>query len=308
MNLLITLRCNQKCPYCFIENKRNLPDMTLEELEYIVNLPDFAEENVISILGGEPTLHSQLKEFLEMIHNKNRNPITIFSNLSNEPNIFKEIDIPNIILVANVLGNNNRISKNVEANLEIARRKGWTVVLSYTIIDVDFEINEIIDLCKKNGIKAVRWSLAMPASDRRNIYIQKHINMKIVKKLGTFIDKLLINGIVSFNDCPLPLCADVQKVSDVIKNKYNLPDSFQPIRMGICKPPYDVLPGYQIRGCMGIGGKISLDIRNFNSIKAIMVEYQKCVDDLRSLRILAECRMCKNFNDCGGGCLGYVRC
>lgn len=307
MNLLITLRCNQKCPYCFVENSNELSDMTLAELEYIVNLPDFGKEGSVRILGGEPTLHPKLNDFLEIIHEKNENPITIFSNLNCSPAIIEHINIPNIVLVANVLGDSNNINKNASINMEIARNKGWTVILSYTITDIAFDVNAIVNLCKENGIKAVRWSLAMPASDKENIHIEKCITLDVVKKLSLFVDKLFMNGIVSFNDCPLPLCSNVQKVSEVIKRKYNLPNSFQPIKSGMCKPPYDILPGYQIRGCIGIGSIISLDIRNYQSIDEIMNEYQVRVSKLRNLKSPKECQNCNKYHDCGGGCIGYAR-
>lgn len=61
----ITMRCNMDCQFCY-NPARKVPDMTLEKFEEIcASLPNVTQ---LKLLGGEPTLHKQLADFIRIGH------------------------------------------------------------------------------------------------------------------------------------------------------------------------------------------------------------------------------------------------
>jgi MoaA/NifB/PqqE/SkfB family radical SAM enzyme len=63
----ITHSCNERCKYCYDwKNKDDKTDLSLEYWEEVCKrLPD---RTMFRILGGEPTLHKQFFEFLDVAH------------------------------------------------------------------------------------------------------------------------------------------------------------------------------------------------------------------------------------------------
>lgn len=78
LQVFITNRCNLRCPECF--NLRNLgkEEMTLEQYQNIVD--QYADQiKKITLVGGEPTLHRQLKEIIRYNHSIGKKT-TIYTN------------------------------------------------------------------------------------------------------------------------------------------------------------------------------------------------------------------------------------
>ena len=58
--MLITNRCNFKCPYCRGTQKEYQGDIELDDAKYIIDLWNFDDLKNIRFSGGEPTLHPDL--------------------------------------------------------------------------------------------------------------------------------------------------------------------------------------------------------------------------------------------------------
>ena len=69
-NLAITYRCNSKCTTCNIWQIKNPPELTPMDIKKLFTENHVFLQNVksIQITGGEPTLHLQLPEIIEIIH------------------------------------------------------------------------------------------------------------------------------------------------------------------------------------------------------------------------------------------------
>ena len=63
--LSLTNRCNLRCRGCWVEQTSPSRQMTLEQLDGIVNTAQKYGSHFFGILGGEPLLHPQLFPFLE---------------------------------------------------------------------------------------------------------------------------------------------------------------------------------------------------------------------------------------------------
>lgn len=76
-NVLITNRCNLNCPYCFFADElerndnTNKAEMSISDFEYVADFFVKSGVNEISLLGGEPTLHSQFKQVIDIAIDRN---------------------------------------------------------------------------------------------------------------------------------------------------------------------------------------------------------------------------------------------
>lgn len=80
LQIYITNRCNLKCEDCFAENAtRDKKDMSLSEYRKIITVLKEKGGNQINVLGGEPFLHPNLLEILE-INKVNDLKTTVYTN------------------------------------------------------------------------------------------------------------------------------------------------------------------------------------------------------------------------------------
>lgn len=299
MNLIITTNCNKNCKYCFVP-KDEFHNMELEQIKYISSFHDFNHIKIINILGGEPTLHPELAKFIKIMRASNRKGlIQIFSHCGNDRAALEEVEDDNIILVANCY--EDRDNPKVHANLELAKKRGWTVVLSYTIYRKEIEVKKIIEFCRETGIRIVRWSLAMPAYKMKNSSISLVECSEFISIIEKFNKSLLANKIASYNDCPLPMCMNhFQRNMSCGQHESVYVNG---IRYGDCNPPYDIYPDYILTGCMGIGDRIQLNLKEVKNITELENLYKERVGELRAVRSLSsECSTCQM---CKGGCFGF---
>jgi hypothetical protein len=79
----ITSACNLDCPICYTVNKNEgAHRLSRDGMQQILDhlLQDHAELDIINFTGGEPTLHPQLPEFLEMCRAAGIRRLTISTN------------------------------------------------------------------------------------------------------------------------------------------------------------------------------------------------------------------------------------
>ena len=64
IRVYITEKCNADCPTCFNKDERSSASMSFEMFRQICDL--FSENGIghIKIMGGEPTLHPEFKDFV----------------------------------------------------------------------------------------------------------------------------------------------------------------------------------------------------------------------------------------------------
>lgn len=72
MNILITTRCNFSCGHCMFSCTKHGEDMTKDTFEKCVE----QTAGIVHIFGGEPTLHPQFLEFVELAAKKKMVSIT----------------------------------------------------------------------------------------------------------------------------------------------------------------------------------------------------------------------------------------
>ena len=78
--LYLTGRCNLSCPYCC--KARDMPGMPEMPLRVVESFVEMVKETrcTISVLGGEPTLHREFNQVLELLLETDHEEIIVLSN------------------------------------------------------------------------------------------------------------------------------------------------------------------------------------------------------------------------------------
>ena len=90
-NILITNSCNQKCSYCFAADefkKKKNQEIKLSNFKKVLDFLKKSDDNIVRLMGGEPTLHSRFKDIIEYSL-KNKFLVQIFTNGIFNNNILK---------------------------------------------------------------------------------------------------------------------------------------------------------------------------------------------------------------------------
>ena len=92
MNIVLTHKCNKGCPYCFAhETRTGIKGSSEMSEELFIALLDKAEGSSVSLLGGEPTEHSQFTHFVDILLAR-KQPFTLISNfLFNDKAILNKV-------------------------------------------------------------------------------------------------------------------------------------------------------------------------------------------------------------------------
>lgn len=85
MNILLTTDCNNTCKYCFIKDKSKHKYISIEDFVYCIDFANKSSDDSIYLLGGEPTLHPDFKEIVDICKEYNKK-VTLLSNF-----IFKDL-------------------------------------------------------------------------------------------------------------------------------------------------------------------------------------------------------------------------
>jgi len=58
-NIVINSKCNLNCSYCF-SNKTSFDDITIQQLNEILNYLKKTKISYLNIIGGEPSIHPEI--------------------------------------------------------------------------------------------------------------------------------------------------------------------------------------------------------------------------------------------------------
>ena len=102
-NIILTNKCNQRCPYCFADDllSSNTMDITIEDFKLAIDLLLKAGEQKIGLLGGEPMLHPNFRDIIGYVISKDIFSV-IFTNGRFIDKYFDILSNPKVILLVNI--------------------------------------------------------------------------------------------------------------------------------------------------------------------------------------------------------------
>lgn len=203
VDLFLTNQCNKQCAYCFVKEKAHGSSLTREDFDRIIPHLKRAKVDLVTLIGGEPTIYPELAYVTQGLRNNNIR-YDIFSN-----GLFDARRLDGIVLegvqVSVHFPSDDRTEKKAVENLEYLRKRKATAILRDVISD-GYNFSKAVRFIEKHRkyISSVRVKIAQPNLERSNEYL--HDIFQVKTGLLTFLKILDKMGMDLSNCCFLPYC------------------------------------------------------------------------------------------------------
>jgi len=252
-SIVLTNKCNLQCPYCFagMLTAEGIKYFTVEDFIKALNFIKTTPGERLGIVGGEPTIHPKLGEFIKIINNDNDIHHCIM--FTNGIELEKYIDLLSekfaLLINCNTpenLGSSFSKLENSIKQLVKAGMNRFTLGINLYKLDMDFDY--IFELLKAAGHKSVRFSSAISAYEKINSENMLDTLRKYNDILLRFSEACIKHEIIPSFDCGSvpPFCIrDINlkraqlKLNEIAK-KYH--DNSNIFGMMHCGAQIDILP------------------------------------------------------------------
>jgi len=312
MNIALTYFCNQKCSYCFgmdamVSSKNaEAKEMTLDNLNNIMEFMKKSGVSEFNMIGGEPTLHSKFEKVYDKISD-NGFPIRIFSNgvIDKERVDFlkKKYNLVDILLnIRHPAEYSEHDWKKIEYTLHKLNNR---ITLSFRIYRMDFDpvfLFDLIDEYKLNRL--INWAIACPSLISNNDYIRLEEHTKAVEMMVKFSRISKKRHIRWYSDYGFILCAFSNWKLEALKQNVG----FVPATN--CRPAIEVAPDLRVFRCFGLAPKSKphLKLTDFKDLAAAEKYFFTKSLPFKRLGGIDKCFKCKHIISglCGGGCMVHI--
>lgn len=309
-NIAITNYCNLQCPYCFAnhfikdEDKENI---TIEQLNKILEFLARSEQcGRIGLIGGEPTLHPQFADILQIAsdfsvaHNTN---CTFFTNGILLGDYLREMNGRCGCLInvnhPEVIGDYKwaQLEKSLKRAkvLNKLERINIGINLYHDLQDYGF----IFDVADLIHARHIRTSYVAPTCQYENVNKDDYY-MQAKELFLRFVSDCKDRNLQVRLDCNhIPECYFTEAEKEFMKG---LVFNEHPI----CSPVVDITPDFKATCCFGAYELINLkDFENLQAVENYFMHGK--MRELRQLNNIGKCIECdKHKNEeCQGGCLAF---
>ena len=316
-NVFLLGACNLRCGYCFADDfmgrgaDQNIggegvaKSINLEDYVRILDFLTASGVSIVSLVGGEPTLHPEFISIIQISLDKGF-AVSIKSNATWNKKIGRDIlDLPHegihFLLNINhptVLGATHwkRVVRNAQ------QLKGKNVDFQFNIDRADFDYQHILDLAREVQPGKIVWSLSNLvkgngcASFSDPLFIREYYAEKVL----AFVAQVGKLGIKTSGVHGITPCTFSKQDYDVLQANGGSLES-------TCNPVFDFLPDLSVLYCFPMSGFFEKKtISQGKNLHELNWEFQESLAFLRSdLYPRAECGDCQYFYSevCHGGCI-----
>lgn len=318
-NIMITNVCNLNCSYCFANefvNSQGIQHITLENYKRILDFIETAKDDEhIGLIGGEPTLHPQFKEILQIASERaGVKSVIVFTNGILLDRYFSQFNDPkmNILINCNspqMIGKSNyeHMHENIRQAVRDFHLKDQ-ISLGLNIYEEDQNVDFIFELLEEFGFDKLRISLVVPNEKVSGSPLPHFRQMK--PTVMSIIIRALKKGIVPYFDCnKLPVCmltdeerqtllqlCNHQQISNILSEYSN------------CEPVLDILQDLTAVRCFGLSDVLKVNIEGFETIEDLRQFFVGQIDVFaHTVTYDEKCKNCyeRLCRKCSGGCLAY---
>lgn len=319
-NIVLTTYCNLHCPYCFADTmitEEQIKNIDINQFTKILNWclnTSIKTNQHIGLIGGEPLLHPQILDILDITHKLCKEHNTSFIVFTNGIYLDKIINYApnNMNLLINI---NTPTAMTIEqwdrlnANLNKINQLGWLIGDHYIKQKATLGCNicqEINDysfykkIIENYSPSVIRLSVTAPTKDKRFMNKEDYYN-SLKDKFLSFISWANTYSIkISFDCNQIPYCYFTQNELALI---HRVSISSKPI---LCKPVIDITPDFYASSCFGAYDTV--DCSQFKTVEALTnyFLYKKMVP-LTLNNNQGKCANCHEHLtlNCQGGCLAF---
>lgn len=311
MNISICNVCNNNCSYCFqslYNNKGDKKFITLEHYQELLNFINFFNnDNYIRIIGGEPTLHPQIIDILELTKQNGYIPLLI-TNLSCNLNLLKQIiNLKDIVLFINATQPEDK-RENFENNIQFLIDNNISNFgLSFCVTTNDEENSKTLKylehLLKKFKKLNFRISPASPNNlDKHKIIDYSNIYLKINDLLNKYNSKCVF-------DCPQTPCTIPINTLQILRNSNAFKEdlNLRPCLYEKCHGALDILLDDKLYFCNSLNS-IGIDIKDYSNLNdcynALIFKISELMNEENTYKFCDK--NCQFLYDCQGFCPAIV--
>jgi radical SAM protein with 4Fe4S-binding SPASM domain len=311
MNILITNHCPRKCSFCFARSKtgqalsaNKARQMSLEQLDKIMDFLERSGDKQLRLLGGEPTCHTELAPIIDRALARGFQ-VHLFSNCMMPAKVadyLASLPADKVSLLANVsISENDTLEqkKRVEYALSVL---GKRVQLGITVISPDFEYRYLLYLIDRYQLRRrIRVGIAQPIVGHDNAFLPPEQYRTTGKALVQMALECEGRDVLIGFDCGLTLCmfdgedfAVLARCSEGFKT--------------VCQPILDVGPDMNVWHCFPLSDVNNLFFNDFQDRQAMISAFREKTLPYRSFGCMPECRQCVYLRrgQCTGGCLAHA--
>jgi hypothetical protein len=309
-NLIVTNACNLRCPFCFATESR--VDSRCSALKHVGTdefggwLAWLGAERV-KFCGGEPTLHPDFVELLEMALASTSPEIVLMTNGLWPDAVRRHIArLPprhqaRITILFNVLepGRYRQVEQRRLA-ASLAAANPYTATLGFTIYKRPFDYAYVLELAKRTGIRRLRYSIAAPnISDPASWAIVPERDFRpLARTVVRLARQAHRAGLSLGGDCGyLPRC--VYTASDLARLQ-----AFPRAMQQCHQSPVDIAPGGTAWRCYGLYSVLRTTVDWKEPPARLDAHFDRRVRLLEDFLLFEDCRDCTYLEtrQCLGGC------
>jgi len=289
------------------------PDDTLrwEDFIYITDLLDSSRHRIVSLLGGEPTLHPHFIDFVIYLLERQFR-ITVFTSgimsekmLSEASAHLNNVPPERLNFVCNLNDPKKSPFSEVENIKKFLTVFGHLTSAGFNIYKPDFEMEFLIDYINSYGLKRnIRLGLAHPIPGVKNSYVKIDEMPKMAERLVDYIKVLDKFHIKAGFDCGFLLCHFTEEQLGTLFKLLGP----QALSFG-CGPALDIGTDMSVWSCFPLSNYHKKSLYDFNSMDELMGYYTNLHNKIRveASGIYEKCDDCRYRLErlCMGGCLAH---
>lgn len=310
-NILLTTRCNLSCKYCFAQEKLSSTrlNMPIENVQHVIDFLKRSEFPIFRVMGGEPTLHPQFNEIVQLAIAANMR-VDVLSNATwseSTAALFERIPSKYLMFLLNIDHPDNYTPKQwelIQHNLNALSGRGG-VTLSFNIFEKQPHSEYILDLANHYDFKYIRLSLSLPVLGAGNAYLPFEELPEAASFVMRFATNAEARGIGVQFDNAVPLCIfnETQMGYLLLHGVYDLNRNTR------CNPIIDIGPDLTIWSCFCLSSLKNRKLDEFKNL-ADAQTYFRQVWSVYQDRVypMTKCNTCfyRQKWGCQGGCLAYA--
>jgi len=301
-NIAITSQCNLSCLYCFAQAEFNRKERPVQHMP----LPIYAQAlafvkrsqiHQVRILGGEPTLHPQFIEFLQMARETGL-PIQLFSNGLISESILEFLsefspEQLNIILNVTRLEEGGIFDDALE---RVMQRLHDKIVTGLNIYRLETALDFLIDLIIKYDLqKSIRLGIAHPCVGYQNRHLHSRYFPRIGEKIANLAMAAQPKGIRINLDCGFTTCMfagyDLEQLG------------LNPQLGNHCQPILDILPDGHVISCYALSGVGRVALTESSTAEELRRFFAEKTQAINRIGVYKICSICNYRSQelCSGG-------
>lgn len=314
-NLLLTEVCVRSCPYCFAKTEmagspaRDV--LSWENLVYVADFFDISRERHLSLLGGEPTLHSDFTDIVLYLLRREFQVTVFTSGIVEEGplGIMAEhlggFQPQQLSFVCNINEPRHTPKAQTEKLHRFLSLLGHLTTPGFNIFEPDFQIDFLFELiCRFGLLRSIRLGLAHPIPMKANAHLGIKDLPAMAGRLAGFFPRFQQYRVSPGLDCGFPLCvfSDEQLASLFKMNK-------NAVNFG-CGPAIDIGIDLSVWPCFPLSEFHRKSLYDFNSLGEIGAYYREIHEKVRmeSPGLFDQCDECIHRENqlCQGGCISHA--